>query len=133
MRRSAPIVLYDGGCALCSAAVRFLIRRDRARRLRFAPLGGTTAAGLLARHPALAGLDTMIFVDGPRARARSDAALAACATLGGGWSALTRLARLVPRGLRDAVYALVARSRHRATAGAACPVIPAAWRDRFLD
>lgn len=128
------VILYDGECALCSGAVRFLLRRDRARRLRFAPLGGTTAAGVIARHPAIAGLDTLVFVDGPRdlVLVRSDAVLAACATLGGAWGALASVARVLPRDARDAGYRLIARLRHRTTAGRACPAIPTEWLDRLL-
>jgi predicted DCC family thiol-disulfide oxidoreductase YuxK len=32
------IVLFDGVCHLCDNAVNFIIRHDRSRRVRFAPL-----------------------------------------------------------------------------------------------
>ena len=44
------LVLFDGVCGFCDRLVGFLIERDAAERLRFAPLQGETAAALRARH-----------------------------------------------------------------------------------
>src|SRR6187551_1991123 len=44
------VVLYDGVCGLCNGVVKFLIPRDRQRRIRFAALQGDYAAAVLARH-----------------------------------------------------------------------------------
>ena len=41
------VVFYDGVCGLCDRTVRFLLRRDRRDRLRFAPLQGEVARKLL--------------------------------------------------------------------------------------
>lgn len=129
-----PILLYDGVCALCNGAVRFILRRDRRRTVRFAPLQGETAAGILARHPDLRGLDSMVWIDtGGCVRTRSDAALRIGRYLGGVWGVLAAIARIVPAALRDAVYDLVARTRYRVFGRYdACPLPPAEHRGRFL-
>jgi len=49
-RADELVVLYDGVCGLCNGVVKFLLPRDRARRIRFAALQGTYAAAALARH-----------------------------------------------------------------------------------
>jgi len=130
----APLLLYDGVCALCNGTVRFVLRRDRAGLVRFAPLGGETATRFLAGHPELARVDSMIWIDARgRAHTRSDAALAVARQLGGAWGVLAALARLVPRPLRDAAYDLVARVRYRVFGRYdVCPLPPAASRARFL-
>jgi predicted DCC family thiol-disulfide oxidoreductase YuxK len=47
---------------------------------------------------------------------------------------LTAIARLVPPGLADALYAAVARRRYRFFGRFdACPLPRPEWRDRFLD
>ena len=53
--------------------------------------------------------------------------------LGPPWRLLGRLARMVPRALRDGVYDLVARVRYRVFGREpeACPVIPKQLRSRF--
>jgi predicted DCC family thiol-disulfide oxidoreductase YuxK len=117
MRPDPPplLVLFDGRCGLCQGSVGWLLRRDRHRRLRFAPLQGTTAAPW--RPAAGAALDTLVVVSGGGAGARvlvrSAAALAALTTLGGGWALLAALLGLVSRPLADTLYRAVARLRHR--------------------
>ncbi len=112
------VLLFDGDCALCHRTVHFILARERRRWLRFAPLDGEFARAVIARHPALAGVDSVIWVDRPgqganeRALARSDAALRVAAYLGGPWRALV-IARIVPRSWRDGLYDFVARHRHR--------------------
>jgi len=130
-----PVVFYDGGCGLCHASVRTLLRLDRAGRLRFAPLGGDTFAALVpagarARRP-----DSLIFVgaDG-EALVRTSAVRAALRVTGPTGRALSAVAGLVPRRLADRLYDAVARLRRRVVRAPAeaCPVPPGPWRSRFL-
>jgi predicted DCC family thiol-disulfide oxidoreductase YuxK len=106
-------VYFDGHCGLCDRFVTFLVRRDRHRALRFAPLQGETAAGRFAEPPR--GADdpaTVVYEDAAGVHSRSTAALRALRALGGAWR-LTRIVELVPRVIRDAVYDWVARHRFR--------------------
>lgn len=102
------LVFFDGVCGLCNGFVDFLVRHDRARRLRYAPLQGATAAHFerLPRH-----LDSVVVVQGHRVLVKSDAALTVLARLGGVWR-LSAAARVIPRFVRDAVYDLIARHRY---------------------
>lgn len=136
---AGPVLLYDGACGLCGAAVRFVLAHDRRGTLRFAALGGAYGRSLVERHPELREADSMVWIEPPaagrpeRALVRSAAAIRVAAYLGGGW-ALARAAWLVPRPLRDAAYDLVARHRHRlGGAAGACYVPTPGERARFLD
>lgn len=140
------LLLYDGACGLCARSVQWVLEHDRPDRgaaasLRFAPLQGETAAPVLARHglaPGAGGFDTMVLVQdaggpGERVLLRSDAAIGVGRYLGGRWAALARVARLVPRVLRDGVYGLIARHRLRLFGGAdTCRVPRREERGRFL-
>lgn len=130
----SPLLLYDGVCALCSAAVAFVLKRDRSRTVRFAPLQGATAAGFLAERPQLAGVDSMIWIDADgQAFTRSAAALALLRHAGGGWAAVAAVSGVIPSALRDALYDLVAHTRYRIFGRYdACPVPPPEYRARFL-
>ena len=131
----APILLYDGVCALCHRVVEFILKHDRRGELRFAPLEGATAARIQDLNPGLRSADTLVWVDaGGAVRIRSAAALAVGEYLGGYWGFAAAVARRCPRFLRDALYDLVARVRYR-TFGRydACPIPPAGHRARFLD
>jgi predicted DCC family thiol-disulfide oxidoreductase YuxK len=134
------LLFYDGVCGLCDRFVQFLLARDPAGRIRFAQLQGELARRELIPHghdPA--DLDSVfVIVDWhtPRQRvlARSRAVLHAVSCLGGGWAALARLVRLVPSGLADMAYRIMARRRYRLFGRVdACPLPRPEWHNRFLD
>lgn len=146
---AAPVVLYDGLCGLCDRYVQFVLKHDKRRAFRFAPLQGPFATQALLRQRARSGdarplvsadaPNTVVLLESPgtpreRVRVRSDAVLAVLAGLGGAWR-LVALLRLIPRPIRDAVYRLIARVRHRIFGTLdACAVPPAsAGAGRFLD
>jgi len=108
-----PVVFYDEECGLCDHTVSWLMARDRAGRLRFAPLQGETArsAGIRAEagEPNEA---SMALLDAHGLWRHSDAALRSVAALGGGYRSL-HLLRACPRFLRDGLYRFVARNRYR--------------------
>lgn len=106
------IILYDGVCVLCSGWIRFVAKRDAARRFRFTPISspyGRRLAEALGIDPDDPDTNAVIL-DGQALR-RSDAALAVVATLPG-WRWVGVL-HVVPRPLRDALYTLIARHRYR--------------------
>lgn len=130
------VLLYDGDCGFCAGSVQFVLGHERpaARaRLAFAPLQGTFGTRVRTQFPELAGVDSVVWYDptGPSVRVRSAAALAATAHLGGPWVVLAALGRLVPRGLRDAIYDLIARRRFE-IAAPACLLPTPDERARFL-
>ena len=132
------LLLYDGTCGFCASSVQWVLRRDRRGTLRFAALQGETARPILGRHPDLARVDSVIWVEnaggaGEIVRVRSEAAIAVGKYLGGGWFVVARLAALVPRGLSDRAYDLIARHRHKLTRnGPECLVPSPNERVRFL-
>lgn len=109
----AAIVLFDGVCNLCSGSVQFLLKRDRAGRLRFASLQSDAGRSLLAEHGLpVDSLRSVVLVEDGRAWQESSAALRIARHLPGAWK-LLRVFAAVPRPLRDAVYRWIARNRYR--------------------
>lgn len=105
-------MLFDGQCGLCSGAVRSIWRRDRRGYFRFAALQSEAGAKLLARYGVARDLDTVVLIENGRAFTRSTAALRIARRLGWPWRLLAGFF-VVPRLLRDAAYAAIARRRHR--------------------
>jgi predicted DCC family thiol-disulfide oxidoreductase YuxK len=135
-----PILLYDGVCGLCNRLVRFSLKRDRHRRLRFASLQSTVAAEILQRHRLDPGdLDTVYLVEAcgqaqERLLLRSDAIISLLRHIGGPWAALASVLRIIPKFLRDSVYNTVASNRYRIFGKSETCLLPEAkYRDRFLD
>jgi predicted DCC family thiol-disulfide oxidoreductase YuxK len=135
------LVVFDGHCGLCNGWVRWLIRRDRRDRLRFAAFDSPGVAELLERHtifPVLSAPETILVVQDTgtpleRVLVRSDAVLAVLSVLPRPWPTIAAGLSLFPRLLRDGVYRLVARFRYRLWGRLdSCPVPTPAERGRFL-
>ena len=133
----APVLLYDGICGLCNSAVQTILRFDRHGSLQFAALDSDVARAVIARHPPLADVDSVVFVDGlnqhdERATVKSAAALRVLDYLGGPWRVLL-VAGLIPQRARDWLYDGVARTRYRIFGTHdTCPVPAPEVRARFL-
>lgn len=132
------VLLFDGECGFCSAAVRFILAHERSHSLRFAPLQGELGTAVLARHPALRGQDSVVWLEPAHsglpelALVRSDAVLRIAGYLGGPWR-LGLAAGVLPRSWRDAVYDFVARRRHRIPGFSPwCPAPGAVRGERFI-
>lgn len=130
----APIILFDGVCHLCSASVRFVIRRDPHARCRFLPIQSGRGREIYRAH----GLDpekpdTLLVLAGGKVLLRSDAAIAIGRELGFPWS-IASVGRILPRSLRDALYDFIAQRRYRWFGkDASCLVPTPEVRSRFLE
>jgi predicted DCC family thiol-disulfide oxidoreductase YuxK/uncharacterized membrane protein YphA (DoxX/SURF4 family) len=155
---SRPLILFDGVCNLCNAAVSWVIERDRRNLFRFASLqsraarsalaaiseAGALAAGLPPASqghgaapdplvPPAKRLDSVVLIDGEGVHVRSDAAIRIARSLGFPWS-LAGIGFLLPRRLRDGLYDWIARNRYRWFGRQnACLLPTPELRARFLD
>jgi predicted DCC family thiol-disulfide oxidoreductase YuxK len=141
MSDRSALLLYDGSCGFCARSVQFVLRHETRRRtLRFAALDSAIGLDVRARHPAIEGVDSVVWVEPAESSGeehvlvRSAAVLAVLTYLGGMWRGLAGLAAIVPRALSDAVYDFIARHRHKLTRGNPACVVPTAdQRERFID
>ena len=132
MTNSGPIVLFDGVCNFCDAAVNLIIAHDDESVFRFAPLQSEAGRELVAKYGIPADVDSVILIDNGRAFLHSDAALQIAKRLGGGWRLLT-IFGILPRFIRDWSYRLFARYRYRIFGKKdACMMPTAEIRARFL-
>lgn len=129
------LVLFDGVCNLCNAAVLFIIDRDPRGRFRFAPLQSDHAVQLLASLGAQdlkSNADSIVLIEEGRVYLRSDAALRICSHLRSPWPVMSWFL-IVPRQLRDWVYDWVARNRYRWFGRQeSCRIPTPELRERFL-
>jgi predicted DCC family thiol-disulfide oxidoreductase YuxK len=107
------IIIFDGKCVLCSGFANFILRADRKRRFRLLAAQTQTGAALY-RHFALDPLDyeTNVLLEEGRAWFKSEGSIRIFERLGFPWS-LVSIGRLLPRGMRDWLYDLIARNRFR--------------------
>jgi predicted DCC family thiol-disulfide oxidoreductase YuxK len=129
-----PILLFDGVCNLCNAAVRFVIRFDAAARFQFAPLQSAVGQALLERHGlATADFDSVVLIEDGDYATKSTAALRVARQLDGPWPLLYPLI-VLPERVRDRAYDVVADYRYRLFGRKdECPVPDPEIRERFAD
>lgn len=107
-----PIVFFDGVCGLCDGFVSWLMRRDKAGKLRFAPLQGSTARARIGELTGEPERWSIILLDEDGTHERSEAVLRILSHLGGIWRVGACL-RILPRGFRDFFYRAIAKRRYR--------------------
>lgn len=106
------VVLFDGVCNLCNAAVNFIIDRDPEGYFQFAPLQSDVAQTYLNEFAdTTSDLDTIVLYEDGETYSRSTAALHIARRLTGPWPLLFA-AIVIPRPLRDAVYNWIANHRY---------------------
>ena len=112
-QKEQHIILFDGVCNLCNAAVQFVIKNDRKKIFKFAPLQSEIGKSIVAQS-AINTVDTDSFVlySNGHYYTQSTAALMVLKTLGGAWKVLYAFI-VVPSFLRNAVYKFVAANRYR--------------------
>ncbi|GFP96165.1 uncharacterized protein yuxk [Phtheirospermum japonicum] len=108
------VVVYDGVCHLCHAGVKWIIKADKDRKIKFCCLQSNAAEPYMS----VSGLERedvlrrFLFVEGPGSYHQgSAAALRVLSYLPLPYSALSAL-MIIPAPLRDAVYDYVAKRRY---------------------
>ena len=128
------IVLFDGVCKLCNASVDFIIDHDPGGRFHFAALQGKTGQQLQREYRLeIDQLDSVVLVEGTAAYTRSTAALRIARRLAFPWF-VAAILLILPTGIRDFFYKLVARNRYRWFGRReSCRMPTAELRGRFLE
>lgn len=114
MSDPSRVIVFDGVCVLCSGWARFVLKTDRRRAFRLAAMQTPAGRRLLEQHnidpddPA-----TFLVLDGQVAYTDTDALIHVLGQFDAPWPVLGGLLKCVPRGLRNALYRLVARNRYR--------------------
>jgi len=112
------LVLYDGVCGLCNRLLQFLLTHDRRGVFCFAALQSHAGMSVVEKWGGdpedLTSFYVLADFRTPNARAltKSDAAVFVAGELGWPWKALW-LAGALPKGLRNRIYDMIARSRYR--------------------
>jgi len=113
MSHSNNLVLFDGGCGLCSQCVEFVKMRDHHSLFVFVPQQSERGKALYDQYGLNSiDLDTLILIRNNKALLKSDAVLEIARQLEGLWK-VSRLFYLIPRSLRDGLYDFIARNRYR--------------------
>jgi predicted DCC family thiol-disulfide oxidoreductase YuxK len=132
---SRTSIVFDTDCVLCSAWVHFILRHEIDQNITFVSAWSVQGLAMAARY----GLNeadlqkTYLVVENGIGLTRSDAGLGLLRHLKAPYCWL-RLLGVIPRPIRDSVYAIVARNRYMWFGKAErCFVPPRNMRHRFID
>lgn len=109
---SAPLLIFDGHCVLCSGGVQFILARDAKGVTRFAAIQEPVPKALYAHY----GLDAdrfdtfMVLQDGVPL-VKWTGVCAAARLMPAPWRWFGHMGRLVPRVIGDRIYDVVQRHR----------------------
>ncbi len=114
MKNTKKIILFDGVCNLCNAAVLFVIKRDKKDTFRYAALQSEIGQ----KHTQERGIDTekvdsiVLIEPGVAYYTKSTAALKIAMDFGGIWK-LLYIFTWLPEGFRNRIYDYVAANRYK--------------------
>lgn len=111
---TAPLIIFDGHCVLCSSGVQFMLARDLKGASRFAAIQQPIPRALY-RHYGLDAdrFDTFMVLANGIPHVKWQGALAAGRTMPPPWRWLAAMGRLIPNALGDRLYDWVQRNRIR--------------------
>ena len=127
------VILFDGVCNLCNGLVRFIIKRDKEGKFRFASLQSETGQQRLAQPGLVKNeFESFVLIQGDRYYLRSTGVLKMLRELGGIWK-LFYVFIFIPRPLRDLLYDGIAKSRYKIFGKRDVCMIPTpGLKERFL-
>jgi predicted DCC family thiol-disulfide oxidoreductase YuxK len=133
MEPDRPIAVMDATCALCSFGARMIHRLDKSGTIRICPVQSPLGQSLLAQNGITAtDPESWLFIADGRVWTDFDA-MAEVGLRSGGWGNLLRMLRLIPKPLRDWLYARVARNRYAMFGrGDLCAIPDPALRARLI-
>lgn len=126
------VILFDGECAFCEGAVRFIAARDGGH-FQFGASQSPQAAGLLDAHGVTReSARSIILIEDGQVYLRSTASLRIAQRLSAPWR-WAGVLLAIPLPIRDTVYNMVATIRRRlAGVSSACDVPPPEIRARMI-
>jgi predicted DCC family thiol-disulfide oxidoreductase YuxK len=108
------IILFDGVCNLCNAAVQKVIKHDKHDYFRFASLQSDVGMRLLDQHQLSPSSipDSVVLIENHKIYQYSSAALRIAGKLSGPYQLLYPLL-VVPAFIRNSVYKFIAKNRYK--------------------
>jgi len=131
--KKQPILLFDGECGFCNKSIQFFLKREKNKKMHFAPLQSEVGKQLRAYFEISDKVDSVILIKDHSAYIKSCAALRLTPYLKGVWP-LMMVFVIIPPFIRNVFYDLIAKNRMRFFGRVqSCELLPKNDKERFLD
>lgn len=105
------VVLYDGECNLCNNTVKFIIKRDKKKKIKFAALQSEYAQRIFREKQIKQDyIESIILLYNNKLYYKSYAALTIFKYLAGLWPVMY-IFIIIPKFIRDYIYDYIAKNR----------------------
>jgi len=129
----APLLLYDGHCALCNGFVGFILRFDKKKKFRFAALHSEVSVYYQQKFKWNSNADTVILISENTVYMYQNAAFKVLQLLGLPWS-IFLIFKIIPSFISTAIYKGIARKRYSWFGKyEICPIPKAENRKQFIS
>lgn len=111
--KNKALILYDGECRLCNGSIRFIKERNHKDSFTYLPIKSDEANIILDNYEDdFRNIDSVLLFFNNKIMTHSSAVLTIARYLSGLWPLLYGLI-LVPKFIRDPIYKLIAKKRHK--------------------
>jgi predicted DCC family thiol-disulfide oxidoreductase YuxK len=122
IKENKSIVLFDGVCNLCNAAIGFIIKRDKEKNFTLSPLQSNLSETLNNQyHFNQPGVNSIVLIENNKVYYKSTAILRVIKKLSGPIKFLY-IFIIIPPFIRDAIYSVIAKNRYRWFGKRSCKV-----------
>lgn len=105
------VLLFDSGCKLCNSSIKFVTKGDKKQQITQIPLSSTEGAAIVAMHPSLQNINSILFIASNQVFIESDAIIEIAKHLSYPYKLLAA-GRLVPKKWRNNIYRWIAKNRY---------------------
>lgn len=114
-------LLYDAQCGFCSGIVRWISSSLSAKQVRLIDQNSSEGKQLIQEHLTHFDHNTVVLIAEKEIFLKSDAIIGLCRLTKNPWQIFVLL-RFIPKGIRNWIYDLIARNRHRLFPKSSCRV-----------
>lgn len=130
--KKQPILLFDGECGFCNKSIQFFLKREKNKKMHFAPLQSEVGKQLRTYFEIDEKIDSIILIKEHSAYIKSCAALRLTPFMKGAWP-LMMVFVIIPPFIRNVFYDLIAKNRMKFFGRVeSCQLLPKDDKERFF-
>jgi len=107
-----PILFFDGVCGFCTKSLDWIIKADDKEVFRYCTLQDELGQGMRLEIGRAEDMDTVIGLYQGEITTKTDVTIMICNHLGGGYKIFGAILKVIPSGIRNIGYNLVAKYRY---------------------
>ena len=125
--------MFDGECGFCNKSIQFFLKKEKNKKMHFAPLQSEVGKQLRTYFEISDKIDSVILIKDHSAYIKSCAALRLTPFMKGAWPIMMGFV-IIPPFIRNFFYDVIAKNRMKLFGRVqSCELLPKDGRVRFLD